>query len=62
MVKPVEPQYTDEELRKIVNEWQAWIGARGGRAGGWKKRRGTPDYYRELAYKRIASMGQKRST
>jgi hypothetical protein len=57
------PEYTDEEYAKIVKEYLTWCGARGGRAGtGWKKRRGTPDYYRELAYKRVISMGQKRST
>ena len=57
-----EPEYTDDELRKIVKDWMTYCGARGGKATGWKKRRGTQDYYRELAYKRIAKMGQRRNS
>jgi hypothetical protein len=62
MTDTPEPVYTEEEFNKIRKDWLTWCGARGGKAKGWKKRRGTPEYYRELAYKRVASMGQKRST
>lgn len=35
-----------------VRDYLARIGERGGKAGGAKKRRGDPEYYRQLVAKR----------